>query len=171
MGKTQPVRTHSQTRRPDDDAMGGLALRDTRKPRHDFPAQRQGSGLAELGRRWLTRPNHHRLVEKPVRYSNRQRIDDDFQRRGARHMAVTLTVDKFGLDSEVFGFGVKVHSARGLHATARDVAKFSRCRNRIAVVNSPASPPFPGNQYSMSGLVYRSGASPFPQTKRDVFSM
>ena len=34
-----------------------------------------------------------------------------------RHMAVTLTVDKFGLNSEFFGFGEKVHSARGLHAT------------------------------------------------------
>src|SRR6266849_10488184 len=97
----QPVRTHSQIRRPDDDAIGGLALRDNLKTRHDFPAQRQGSGLAELSRRWLTGPNHHRLVEKPVPCSNRQRIDDDFQRRGTRPTAVTLTVDKFGLDSEV----------------------------------------------------------------------
>jgi hypothetical protein len=39
-------------------------------------------------------------------------------------MPVTLTVDKFGLDSEVFGFGEKVHSARGLHATVRIVAEF-----------------------------------------------
>jgi hypothetical protein len=37
-------------------------------------------------------------------------------------MAVTLTVDKFGLDSEVFSFGEKVHSARRLHATVGDVA-------------------------------------------------
>jgi hypothetical protein len=33
-------------------------------------------------------------------------------------MAVTLTVHKFGLDSEGFGSGGKVHSARCLHATA-----------------------------------------------------
>jgi len=39
---------------------------------------------------------------------------------------VTLTVDKFGLDSEVFGLGKKVHSARRLHATGWGVAKFSR---------------------------------------------
>jgi hypothetical protein len=51
-----------------------------------------------------------------------QGVEDDFQRRGVRHMAVTLTVDKFGLDSEVFSFGEKVHSARRLHATVGDVA-------------------------------------------------
>ena len=28
--------------------------------------------------------------------------------------------------------------------------------------------PFPGNQCPASGFVYRSGASPFPQSKRDV---
>jgi hypothetical protein len=32
-------------------------------------------------------------------------------------MAVTLTVHEFSLDSELFGFGVKVHSARRLQAT------------------------------------------------------
>jgi hypothetical protein len=34
-------------------------------------------------------------------------------------VAVTLTVHKFGLDSEVFSLGEKVHSARGLHATLK----------------------------------------------------
>src|SRR5258706_13879471 len=93
------------------------------------------------------------------------------RRGGTRHMPVALTVDKFGLDFEVFSFGEKVHSARGLHATAGDVAKFSRCRKRIAVFNSLASLPFPGNQCPANGFVYRSEASPFPQMKRDVFSM
>jgi hypothetical protein len=32
-------------------------------------------------------------------------------------MPVTLTVHEFGLDSQFPGFGEKVHSARGLHAT------------------------------------------------------
>jgi hypothetical protein len=41
-------------------------------------------------------------------------------------MAVTLTVDIFGLDTQVFGFGEKVHSAHSLHATVWTVAKFSR---------------------------------------------
>jgi len=41
-------------------------------------------------------------------------------------MTVTLTVDKFGLDSEVCSLGEKVHSARALHATVSDVAKLSR---------------------------------------------
>jgi len=39
---------------------------------------------------------------------------------------VTLTVHKFGLDTQLFGSGGKVHSARRLHATVKDVAKFSR---------------------------------------------
>jgi hypothetical protein len=29
-------------------------------------------------------------------------------------MRVTLTIDKFGLDTQFSGFGEKVHSARGL---------------------------------------------------------
>jgi hypothetical protein len=37
-------------------------------------------------------------------------------------MAVTLTVDKFGLDPEVFSLSEKVHSARCLHATVTSVA-------------------------------------------------
>ena len=84
-------------------------------------------------------------------------------------MAVTLTVDKFGLDSEVFGLGKEVHSARCLHATGWIVAKFLRCRKRIAVFNSLLSPVFPGNQYPANGFVYMSGTSPFPQHERDVF--
>ena len=86
-------------------------------------------------------------------------------------MLVTLTVDKFGLDSEVFGLGEKVHSARCLHATGWIVAKFLRCRKRIAVFNSLLSPVFPGNQCPVSGFVYMSGTSPLPQHKRDVFLM
>jgi len=41
-------------------------------------------------------------------------------------MAVTLTVDKFGLNSHVFSSGENVHSARSLQATSIDVAKLSR---------------------------------------------
>jgi hypothetical protein len=47
----------------------------------------------------LTRPHHHRLIQKPVRGARRQGIDDDLQRGCVRHMAVTLTVDIFGLDA------------------------------------------------------------------------
>ena len=35
--------------------------------------------------------------------------------------------------------------------------------------NSLPSPAFPGNQCPASGFVYMSGASPFPQRKRDVY--
>ena len=41
--------------------------------------------------------------------SRRQRIEDDLQGGGVRHMPVTLTVHEFGLDSEVFSSGEKVH--------------------------------------------------------------
>src|SRR6202022_1009972 len=127
--------------------------------------------LVQLSPRGPTGPDHHRLFEKPVRNANRQGIEDDLQRGFVRHMAVTLTVDKFGLDPQVFGFGEKVHSARGLHATVGAVAKFFRCRKRIAVLNLVASPAFPGNQCPASGFLYMSGASPFPQSKWDVIFM
>jgi hypothetical protein len=38
-------------------------------------------------------------------------------------MGVTVTVDEFGLDAEVSGFGKKVHSARCLHATVTVVSR------------------------------------------------
>jgi hypothetical protein len=52
--------------------------------------------------------------------SNRQGIEDDPERGCVCHMPVTLTVDKFGLDSGVFSSDEKVHSARGLHSTLGD---------------------------------------------------
>jgi len=166
----QPVGADRQVRRPGDDAIPGLALRDNLKTRNDFPAQRERGSL-QFGPRGLARPDHHRPLKKPVRHPNRQGIEDDFERRRVRHMAVTLTVDKLGLDPQFFGFGEKVHSARRLHATVGGVAKFSKCRKRIAVFNSQPSPPFPGNQRPLNGFVYMSGTSPFPQTKWDAISM
>ena len=126
IAQVQPVRPNRQIRRPDDDAVTGLAPRHNLRTRYDFPAQRWHGGLAEFGPRRLPGPDHYRLVKKRLRYPSRQGIENDFQRRGIRHMAVTLTVDKFGLDSEVSSLGEKVHSARALHATVRDVAKLSR---------------------------------------------
>src|ERR1700694_2860289 len=80
-------------------------------------------------------------------------------------MRVTLTIQEFGLDFQFLGFGEKVHSARGLHATVGDVAKFVKYRNRIAVFNSQATPAFreptPGQRLSIEVT----GASPFPQAK------
>ena len=113
----QPIGADRQILRPVDDAVTGLAFRDNHKTGKDFPAQRERGSLLQLGLRRPARPDHHRPAEKPVRRPNRHGIDNDFQRRGIRHMLVTLTVDKFGLDSEVYGLGKKVHSARCLHAT------------------------------------------------------
>src|SRR5258705_6191235 len=76
-------------------------------------------------------------------------------------MAVTLAVQEFGLDSEVFSFGVKVHSARCLHATVRDVAKFSRCSKRITVFNSLVAPAFPGTNARPAAFYRGSQRLPF----------
>ena len=154
----QPVRTFRQIRRPDDDAISGVALaitgvalaitgvavaitsvalaitsvavaitdlplRDDPATRDDLPVQRQGSRPVELGPRRLTGANHHRLAQKPVRRPHRQRIEDNLQCHGVRHMAVTLAVHKFGLDTQLFGSGKKVHSARHLHTTVGDRRK------------------------------------------------
>jgi hypothetical protein len=86
-------------------------------------------------------------------------------------MAVTLTVHKFGLDTQVFGSGEKVHSARHLQTTAGNRRKFYRYGKRIAVLNSQASPAFPGNQCPANGFLYMSPASPFAQSKWGVISM
>src|ERR1035437_2032531 len=119
-----------------------------------FGTHRERGSLLKFSPRGLTRANHDRLIEKPVRYPNWQGVEDDFQRRGVRHMVATLTVDKFGLDSEVFSF-VKRSI---LHAV---------CTQRLAV----PSPAFHGNQCPLNGLIYMSGTSPFPQTKWDAIFM
>ena len=106
--------------------MAGLALRDNLKSGDDFPPQRERGSLAECGLRGPAGPDHHRLPQKPIGGAYRQGIEDDFQRDDVRHMAMTLAVDKFGLDSEVFSSFEWVHSARRLHATVGDVANFFR---------------------------------------------
>ncbi len=126
VGEMQPVGADRQIGRPVDDPVARLAFGDNLKSGNDFPPQRKRGSLAEFGPRGPAGPDHHRLAEKPVRDAHRQGIEDDLQRHGIRHMAVTLAVDKFGLDSEVFSSFVKVHSARRLHATVGDVANFSR---------------------------------------------
>ena len=167
----QPIRTEGQMRWPDDDAIMGLAVSDNFRTGNDFPAQGQRGSLPDLGLRGVPRPDHDHLIKKPVRHPSRQRVQDNFQSRGLGHMPAPLTVNKFGLDSEAFSFGENVHSARGLHTTVTGVGKFSRYGRRIVMFNSPASPAFPGNQCPASGFLYRSVASPFPQSKWDVIFM
>ena len=116
----QTVRSDRQIRRPGNDPMAGLALRDNLKTDNEFPAHGECGSLPEFGLRGLTGAHHHRPTDQPPGDSNRQSIEDDPQRGCVCHMPVTLTVDKFGLDSGVFSFGEKVHSARGLHATVGD---------------------------------------------------
>ena len=166
----QPVRSGGQVHRPCNSAIPDLALRDNLKTGNDFPLQRQCDSVAKFGPSGLPRPQHDRPIQETVRGPDRQGVKDDLERCRLRHVPVALTVYKFGLNPEFGSFGEKVHSARCLHATRRGVAKFSRCRKRIAVFNSLQSGPFHGNQCPSSGFVYRSKASLFPQTKRDVIS-
>ena len=112
-----PVGAGRQILRPDEVAVAGLAFRDNLKIRNDFPAQRERGSVAEFGPRGLAGPDHHRPTEKPVWHPDRQGIENDLKRGCVRHMPVTLTVDKFGLDSQLLSFGEKVHWARRLHAT------------------------------------------------------
>ena len=119
----------------------------------------------------LPRLHHDRPIQKTVRGPDRQGVKDDLERRRLRHVPVALTVDKFGLNPEFGSFGEKVHSARCLHATMRGVAKFSRCRKRIAVFNSGPVPGFPPEPMVLRGFVYMSGTSPFLQMKWDAVFM
>jgi hypothetical protein len=117
IGEMQPVGALGQIRRPGDDAITGFTLRDNLNIGNDFPMHRQHGSLPQFGPRRPAGTDHHRLANKPVRRRARQGFEDDFEGGRARHMPVTLTVNKFGLDSPLFGFGEKVHSARGLHTT------------------------------------------------------
>ena len=102
----------------------GLAFRDN--PQHP---QRFSSlpGTLAAGRSSLRagrpRPDHHRLAHERPRGLRRKRIEDNFERRRIRHTAVTLTIEEFGLNSAIIGFGEKVHSARGLHAKVRRASR------------------------------------------------
>ena len=167
----QPVRSDGQIGGPRDGAIAGLALRDNLKIGNDFPLQRQCDSVAKLGPCGLPRPQHDRPIQKTVRGPDRQGVKDDLERRRLRHVPVALTVYKFGLNPQFGSFGEKVHSARCLHATMRGVAKFSRCRKRIAVFNSGPVPRFPRNQWLLRGFVYMSGTSPFLQMKWDAVFM
>src|ERR1700738_2369679 len=111
----QPVRADRQILRPDDDAIMGLAVSDNLKTRNDFPAQRKRRSQLELGPRGPAGPNHHRLLEKPGWGPRWQGVDDDFQRGWVRDIAGTMSLQAFGLDSQLVGSGEKVHSARRLH--------------------------------------------------------
>src|SRR5258708_7164346 len=104
--------------------MGG-ACRDDLRTKGYFPVQWKCGSIAQFGPRVLAQPHHDRAVDKPVRRPDRHGVDDDLQRRGVGGVAVTLTIEKFGLDSEFGGFGKKVHWARGLHATLGGVANMS----------------------------------------------
>ena len=89
--------------------MPSLALRDNLKTGNDFPAQGKRGSVAELGSRESAGPDHHGTFEQPVGDRGRQGVEDDLQCGFVRHMPVTLTVDKFGLNTQLFGSGGKVH--------------------------------------------------------------
>src|SRR5258705_9770698 len=102
MGQMQPVRPNRKIGWPDDAPIMGLALGDNLRTRNDFPAQRKRGSVAQFGPRGSSGANHHRLLEKPVRFPYRKGIENDLQCLSIRHMTVTLAVQEFGLDSEIF---------------------------------------------------------------------
>jgi hypothetical protein len=71
-----------------------------------------------------------------VRSPDGHGIDDDVQRRGAGCVAVTLTIEKFGLDSEFGSFGEKIHWARGLARNDWRRCEYVGLGKRIVVSNS-----------------------------------
>jgi hypothetical protein len=67
--------------------------------------------------------NHDRVADQRSRSLWRQGIQDDFERGGVRHTAVTLAVQELGLDSLGFGLSKKIHSARTLHANIKRMSR------------------------------------------------
>ena len=113
-----------------------LAFRDNLTIGNDFPAHRERwpRGRSSASRR-PPAPDHHRLAQQAARGLRRQGIEDDFQRRRIRHTAVTLTIDKFGLNSAALWLWRKgPFGTRFARNRTGGVAKLSRYRKRIAGV-------------------------------------
>ncbi len=87
-----------QIRRPGDGAAFGLAIDNNLMASNDFPAHRKRGSLPQPAPGGLARSDHHGPLQQPARHFGRQRIEDDLQGGVVRHMAVTLPIDKFGLD-------------------------------------------------------------------------
>ena len=122
----QPIRSFRQVRRPKDHAIAGIRLTDADLAfgdnpilRNDFPPQRKRGRPFEPGAPGTAGPHHHRFVEEVVGGTRRQGIDNSLERGLICRTPPTLSVGKLGVDAQLFGFGEKVHSARGLHATGR----------------------------------------------------
>jgi hypothetical protein len=99
-------------------------LRDNLKIGNDFPSHRHCDSIAQKGSPGLPGSQHGRPIHQAIPGPVRQGGEDNFQRGGLRHTPVALTVDKFGLNSAFGSSGIRVHSARCLHATTAGVAKF-----------------------------------------------
>src|SRR3979411_1030706 len=107
-----------QIPRPSDDAVRRLAFRDDLGTSHDLPSGREFRRSRELGPRRPPGPDDDRTADERPRDLRRQGIENNFERSGIRHTAVTLTVQEFGLNSLAFGLSEKIQAARGLHANA-----------------------------------------------------
>ncbi len=116
IGDFQAVDAQRQTLGQHDDPARGDVFGDNLLARRDFPCGRQLGARQQRGPRRLPRADHDRLADQRPRRLRRQRFEDDFQGCFVRHTAVTLAVQKFGLNSPGVSYFKKVHSARGLHA-------------------------------------------------------
>ena len=100
-----------------------LALGDNLLVRNDFPRHRKLGRGREFGSRRPSGADHDRLADQRSGGLRRQGVQDNFERGGVRHTAVTLTVQELGLDSLGFGLSKKVHSARTLHANIKRMSR------------------------------------------------
>ena len=119
----KPVDARRQVLGPVDGVIRALALGDNPRVRNDFPRHRKPGCSRELGSRRPAGADHDRLADQRSRGLRRQGIQDDFERGGVRHTAVTLAVQELGLDSLGFGLSKKVHSARTLHANIKPMSR------------------------------------------------
>ena len=104
-------------------AIDTVAPGDNARFRNDFPCHRTPGGSREFGSRRPPGPYHDGVADQRSRGLRRQGLQDNFERGGVRHTAVTLTVQELSLDTPGFGLSKKVHSARTLHANIKPMSR------------------------------------------------
>ena len=93
----EAVDARRQVLGPVDGVIRALALGDKPRVRNDFPRHRKPGRSRELGSRRPGRSGPRRDGRPAVPGLRRQRIQDDFERGGVCHTAVTLAVQELGL--------------------------------------------------------------------------
>lgn len=90
----QPIDAERQIRGPVDGVVRTLAFGDNPRIRDNLPLDRKRGEGRQFGPRRPPGANHHGVADQRPLGLLRQGIEDDFQRGGVRHTAVTLTVQE-----------------------------------------------------------------------------